>query len=439
MQDDYEVGDYIENRYRIIRILRGGMGKVYVAVDIALDQAVAIKTLSDRFPNDDQINDMFLSEAQIWILLEQHPNIVQAKSSFLVGGRPFLVVEYIDGGDLSWKLRQGGLDIRVALMLAIQFCAGAEYAYRKLRLVHRDIKPANLLLTSNGTLKITDFGLSRIGGALQARGSIAGTPLYMPPEQWMDADAVTKQSDIYSFGIVLYEMLTGRHPFQANTWEGLKKAHSEQPVPDPKTINPSIPDPLSAIVLKCLEKNPIRRFFHYEDLLDHLKSVFEIDGVRFAEDFDAKLDEKLYSPAELLNNGDSLFTIGKYQEALTYYDRLLELEPHAAKFWQRKAETLLRLKKYPEAELYFNKALSIEPSNLDAIKGNVRCLIHMDKQEDALMCCSPALALNPSDQDLLMLKQKLLENNINNSIEESLKGQQDQSTLEITKEPSTFT
>ena len=409
MSSDYTRGDYIQDRYRVIRVLQGGMGKVYIAYDIALDQTVAIKTLPRQLLADQDTIEMFLSEAQIWILLERHTNIVQAKSSLLVADQPFIIVEYMEGGDLTRLLSRGPLDIRTAIMLAMQFCAGADYAYRKLRLVHKDIKPANLLLTANGVLKITDFGLSRIGTAYQSKGDIVGTPTYMAPEQWLDMDAVTKQSDIYSFGLVLYEMLTGNHPFPYRTLEEIRKAHLEYPVADPKTFNPAIPDELSAVVLKCLEKNPLGRFFHYEDLSEHLRAILNNRlGGMFTKELKGKLIQQIESPAELLNSGDSLFIIGKYHEALSYYDRLLGIDPQSAKFWQRKGETLYRLKRYPEAELYFGKALRIEPSNLDSVKGYIKCLIHLGRKEEALDQCSPALALNPNDRELLRIKQDLL-------------------------------
>jgi serine/threonine protein kinase len=408
MRPEYKIGDYIEDRYQVIKILGGGMGKVYVVFDLALDQTVAIKTIRSEIA-DDHISKSFLSEAQTWILLEKHPHIVQAKSSFIVQEQPYLIVEYVDGGDLRGLLKDGALDLRTALRLAIQFCVGAEYAYRKLRLIHRDIKPDNLLLTSNGTLKIADFGLSRIGSEIQSKGFVGGTPIYMPPEQWVDAEAVTKQSDIYSFGVVLYEMLTGQRPFQATNFQDLKRAHTEEMPTRPEIINPQIPAELSDITLKCLEKNPIRRFLHYEDLAEQIKQVYELHtGGKYIEPFNPKDQEEAQSPVELLNSGDSLFTIGQYSEALRYYDKLLDLDPHSAKFWRRKAETLARLEKYHEAELYFGKTLSLEPSNLDAVKGNTKCLIKLGKLQEALACCSPALAITPNDKELLKLKQKLL-------------------------------
>jgi eukaryotic-like serine/threonine-protein kinase len=404
----YRVGDYIEDRYRVTKVLRGGMGKVYISLDIATDTIVAIKTILSEHA-DAGLNKSFLSEAQTWILLEKHPYIAQAKSSFIAQNQPFLIVEYIDGGDLRGLLRKGAIDLEYALRLTIEFCSGAEYAYRKLRLIHRDIKPDNLLLTSKGTLKIADFGLSRVGSDIQQKGFVGGTPLYMPPEQWIDGEAVTKQSDIYSFGLVMYEMVTGEMPFKASSISELIKCHSEEIPTDPKTINPNIPNELSNIILKCLEKNPLHRFLHYEDLSDQVKGVYKsYTGKEYVDSFNTKKYEENQSPAELLNSGDSLFAIGQYAEAMKYYDRLLISDPHSAKFWRRKAETLAKLDRFHEAELYFGKTLSLEPSNLDAIIGNSKCLIKLGRYQDALDCCNPALEINPNNRELLKLKQKLL-------------------------------
>jgi serine/threonine protein kinase len=429
MRTEFKVGDFIEERFEIRQILQGGMGRVYVTFDLALDQLVAIKTLLTRYVSDERGLNMFLSEAQTWILLERHAHIVQAKSTFLVEQQPFVIVEYVDGGDLRRRLQGRALDLRLAIDLALQFCAGAEYAYRKLRLIHRDIKPENLLLAKSGTLKISDFGLARIREEFkdQDRGKAMGTPLYMAPEQWTDAESVTKQSDIYSFGVVLYEMLTGKRPFQGRRLEEIRKAHEAGGVPNPKTVNSEIPDELSIIVLKCLEKNPTRRFLYYEDLAEQLERVYELcTGEKYLHHIDEETSEMMDSQVELLNNGDSLFTIKRYMEALRYYDRLLELNPRSAKFWQRKGETLARLGKHHEAILYFGKALEIEPSNLDAAKGNIGCLMSMGRQRDALEFCSPILALNPNDRDLLRLKRELLATASGTSQGETLSHQQDQ-------------
>jgi tetratricopeptide (TPR) repeat protein len=413
----HRVGEFIEDRYRVLKIFGGGMAMVYAALDIALDQLVAIKTL--RLTTAEGAN-RFLSEAQTWILLERHQHIVRAKSTFVIGQQPFVVTEYIDGGDLRDRLRNGPVEPRTVLELALQFCAGAEYAYRKLGLIHRDIKPGNLLLTRKGTLKITDFGLSKVGKENTGKGTIMGTFLYMAPEQWLDADAVTKQSDIYSFGFVLYELLTGKHPFHGAgmTRQVLCAAHAEQTIPEPRALNPAIPDRLSKIVMKCLEKNPLRRFFYYEDMAEELQAAYqEHTGTPYVPPPDEEGAETGDSQAELLNSGDALLTIGRCAEAMAYYDRLLDLQPSAALFWQRKGEALARLGRVHEAVLYFDKALENEPSNLEAGKGKVKGLIRLGKHPQALACCSPLLALHPADKELLKLKQQLLEESTPEALE----------------------
>jgi serine/threonine protein kinase len=401
----YRVGDFIEDRYEISRILHGGMGLVYVTLDIAFNQPVVVKTV--KYKNR-EFQKRFITEAQTWIQLERHTNIVQAKSTFLIEQQPYIVVEYIDGGDLRQKLSTNPMDLKTAVDFGLQFCAGAAYAYRKLGLIHRDIKPENLLLTSSGTMKITDFGLSHTREEFNNRKKISGTPLYMSPEQWMDSEAVTKQTDIYAFGVVLYEMLTGQPPFKYYDIKQLRIAHEQKIVTKPMEVNPKIPEQLSSIIMKCLEKNPMHRFIYYEDLAEQLQQVYQvITGQKYIHS-DEHFVEMSDSQADLLNSGDSLFTIGRFSDALRYYDRLLELNPNTAQFWQRKGMTLVKLGKLRGAYLYFNEALVLEPSNLDIAKEGIRCLLEMNKQQDALECCSKALYLNPNDRELLKLKRELL-------------------------------
>lgn len=404
----YKPNDMMSERYLVIKTLEGGMGEVYIALDIALDIPVAIKTYHTRYLQNKKVVEMFVAEAQKWIQLERHKNIVQAKNIFLIDQQPFIVIEFVDGGSIRDKMKNRPLDIKLAINLAIQFCTGAMYAYQKLKLVHRDIKPENLLLNNKGTLKIIDFGLSMTGLELQKVKEIAGTPAYMSPEQWIGAE-VTKQSDIYSFGVVLYEMLAGNMPFVAQNFEGFRKAHFEEAPPNPKEKNSNIPTELAMIVLKCLEKNPNKRFLYYEDLADQLQLVYKFyTGKKYTPDIEDETDLSSISNSELLNMGDSLFVIGRYKEAIVYYDKLIELDPKVAMFWQRKRETFRKLNKYHEAILYFDKAQEIEHSNLNVVKGKVECLICLDKRDDAFRCLDPSLKLNPNNVDLLRLKRELL-------------------------------
>lgn len=403
----FSYGAFIDDRYRVLRSHQGGMGKVYIASDIVTDQTVAIKTVDS---DNVDFSRAFLSEAQTWILLEKHPYIAQAKSSFIVNNQPFLVVEYIEGGDLRKRIDIGDLTIDQALRLGIEFCSGADYAYRKLGLVHRDIKPDNLLLTPRGRLKIADFGLARAGGSHREKGVIAGTPKYMPPEQWMDGENVTKQSDIYSFGIVIYEMLTGRTPFEEEkSIASICKAHMDEIPQAPRELNPEIPEHLSELVLRCLEKNPIRRPSHYEDLADRFN---EISKNYSATDHKDTIDDRSktieFTAHDLLNTGDALFALGQYSDAVGYYERLISADPDSAKFWRRKAEALAQLERFNEAELFFMKAVSMEPSSVESVVGAIKCFIKLQKYDDALKYCNPALETNPMNKELLRLKQLLL-------------------------------
>lgn len=424
----YKPGTMLDDRYEVMAFpMMGGMGVVYLCLDIALEQPVAIKTLNPAMLSNNDAVSRFLIESQTWIQLERHAHIVQAKATFLIGAQPFIVTEFVDGGkertDASLRsllvpnLGLGiemslGLGIEKSLDLSLQFCEGAQYAYRKLRLIHRDIKPENLLVTKEGVLKISDFGLSKFSDESK-KSSPMGTPIYMPPEQWEDANLATVQSDIYSFGIVLYEMITGKRPFNGNTLKELQKSHLEDPVPSIRKIKPDIPEEIDSIIQKCLDKNPLKRFHYYEDLAEQLRQFYQMYvGVNYQPHEDEMDMNTEYSQAELLNNGDSLFVIGKYQEALRYYDRLLDLNPNSGTFWYRKSTALSKLGKDHEAVLYLSKAVELEPSNLDAAKEYIRCLIRLERKDDALTYCRQVLSVNTSDRDLLKLKKELLHREI---------------------------
>jgi serine/threonine protein kinase len=408
----YEPGNYIADRYRVRQRTSGGMSRVYIAEDIATDKVVVIKTLlEDNKNNLERHNDTerFLAESRTWIQLERHPNIVQAKSTFIADDQPFLVVEFIEGGSLRDHIAAKRLDLRGSLDLIIQFCEGAEYAYRKIGLIHRDVKPENLLLTGNNILKITDFGLSRTGIERHTKGVVAGTMPYMSPEHWVDAEAVTKQSDIYSLGVVIYEILTGKRPFYSENYKGYKKAHQEQIPPNPKSINPRIADEMSEIIMRCLEKNPILRFLSYEELSEQVRGFYEkYVGEAYSFPLIKDTNNAPLSQTDLLNSGDSLAAIGKYGDALRYYDLLLETNYESAKFWQRKAEVLMKLSKFAEAEMYYDKSLKIEPSFMDSIIGKIECLTLMNRSKEALKLCNSALVLNPDDKTLLKIKQRYI-------------------------------
>jgi serine/threonine-protein kinase len=255
--------------YEILGTLgRGGMGVVYKARQRGLKRIVALKMILAGGHATDRDLIRFRSEAEAVAQL-QHPNITQI---FEVGedeGRPFFSLEFVDGIALDKKIQDAPLAAREAARICQLMAQAMEYAHKR-GIVHRDLKPANVLLTSDGVPKITDFGLAKQleGDAAQTRaGSILGTPSYMAPEQADGRlDLVGPISDVYSLGAVLYDLLTGRAPFRGTTlYETLEQVRTREPVP-PLQLQPTVPRDLETICLKCLQKDPARRYATAADL-----------------------------------------------------------------------------------------------------------------------------------------------------------------------------
>ncbi len=252
----------LNNRYQLQQPLgNGGMAVIYRARDLRLDRTVAIKVLRQNLSNDFAFRQRFHQEAKAAANLT-HPNIVTVHDFGLDSGQLFIVMEYVPGTDLKTLIRQRGrFTIEETLQLMIQACAGIGYAHRA-GLVHCDIKPQNLLVTPDQRLKVTDFGIARALASIhpgEIHEIIWGSPQYFSPEQASGA-APSPASDVYSLGVVMYELLTGQLPFIAEDADALALMHREsRPIP-PRRLNPSIPLPIEQIVLKVLSKEPSARY-----------------------------------------------------------------------------------------------------------------------------------------------------------------------------------
>jgi predicted Ser/Thr protein kinase len=269
--------------YQILDVLgRGGMGVVYRARQAGLNRLVALKMiLSGEFAGENEIS-RFRDEAEAVARL-QHPNIVQIYEVGEQGGRPFFSLEYVDGGNLDDRLDGSPHPAAQAAQL-VETLARAVHAAHERGIVHRDLKPANILLTRDGQPKITDFGLAkRLDSDLgQTRtGTIIGTPNYMAPEQ---AEGRTRDigpaTDVHALGAILYDMLTGRPPFQAaSVFEALEMVRSREPVP-PSRLQPKLPRDLETICLKCLHKVPARRYTSALALAEDLRHFLNNEPIQ---------------------------------------------------------------------------------------------------------------------------------------------------------------
>jgi serine/threonine-protein kinase len=263
---DTLIDSVFDGRYRIIRKLgAGGMANVYLAEDQELGRRVAIKILDDRHAADDSFIERFRREAKNAAGLS-HPNIVSIYDRGEAEGTYYIAMEYLAGRSLKELIvSRGPTPIRIAIDYTRQMLAALGFAHRN-GIVHRDIKPHNVVVDADGRLKVTDFGIARSGASQMTEvGSIIGTAQYLSPEQARGAP-VDQRSDVYSVGIVLYEMLTGKVPFTGDTPLEIAMKHlSEVPVP-PSEIRDDVPDDLDLIVLRALAKDPDDRYQTAEEM-----------------------------------------------------------------------------------------------------------------------------------------------------------------------------
>jgi serine/threonine protein kinase len=239
----------------------GGMAMVYRARDLMLERTVAIKLLRADFSSDPDFRERFRQEAKAAANLS-HPNIVTVHDFGLDEERLFIVMEYVPGTDLKSIIKKRGtIPADEAVELIVQACAGIGYAHRA-GLVHCDVKPQNMLVTPDKRLKVVDFGIARALASIvpdEKTDVVWGSPQYFSPEQ-ATGMAPSPASDVYSLGVVLFEMLTGQQPFTADSSEELARLHREVPPPSPRRLNTSVPKELEQILLKVLSKEPSARY-----------------------------------------------------------------------------------------------------------------------------------------------------------------------------------
>ncbi len=272
----YEIGD---------RLGSGGMSNVYTATDLILERTVAVKILAEHLSDDERFVARFRREA-LAVAKLIHPNIVQVYDTGIDDGRHYMVMEYVEGRSGAQILqRQGPLDFETAAEVGIQACAGLDYAHRR-GIIHRDVKPGNLMIVGGPvgggemTVKLTDFGIAR--AIEQTRitqvGSVVGTAAYLSPEQVRGEEA-TPATDVYALGVVLYQFLTGRLPYEGSSLAELAvRQQNEQPLP-PSTYNDEVPETLGAAVLRALEGDPDRRYASADELAGGLRLGLEGEDV----------------------------------------------------------------------------------------------------------------------------------------------------------------
>jgi len=263
--DDTLLGSEVD-RYRLARVLgEGGMGRVYLAVQPAIGSRVAIKVLSEECARNAELLDRFFAEAKA-VNLIRHEHIVSVLDlARLPDGRPFIVMEFIEGQTLASIVRRAPAPLGGVVQVMGEVL-GALAAAHAIGIVHRDLKPDNVLVTLEGHAKVLDFGIAKLAPGLRDQsprtrtGALMGTPAYMAPEQISGAGHVDARTDIYAAGVVLFEACTGVQPFAGATLFDLMRAHVEMPPPSPRALRPDLPDGIEHVILTALAKDPGQRF-----------------------------------------------------------------------------------------------------------------------------------------------------------------------------------
>ena len=262
--------------YRVLEeIGRGGMAVVYRAYEPARQRHVALKVLPAYFQHDRQFLRRFLQEAQAAKAL-QHPNIVQVYDAGEANGLHYIALQYIDGGSVASELAQRGRPFNLFRAVDIVRQVGSALAYAHSRgVIHRDVKPSNILLSREGQAFLTDFGIAKAAGysTITAPGTLVGTPAYMSPEQARGRRDLDHRTDIYSLGMVLYQMLTGDVPFHGDTPPVVLRAVIDDPPAPPRQLNPEIPVGVEDVILRALEKDRERRFQTVGEMIAGLDAV----------------------------------------------------------------------------------------------------------------------------------------------------------------------
>jgi serine/threonine protein kinase/regulator of sirC expression with transglutaminase-like and TPR domain len=413
----FKVGDTIHppnnsalGKLKVYGAKAGGYGFVYIVLEEETLTPYCLKTFHEKFFDDaDRVNS-FTQEAETWIGLEKHPNIVHAHCVLNMGGRPYVVLEYVAGSDLSCKVRNGPIPVRSALKYAIQLSRGMMHAQTKLPgFIHGDIKPANCLLTKDDTLKITDFGLatgwaepwklSKHPTPAEGMESLhervnawaAGTPAYMAPERFDASRKVDVRSDIYAFGVTLFEMLTGTRPFTGKKHEECFEQHRSAIVRDPVSLNADVPRQLADVTLRCLRKSPADRPENFTIVEHELSSLLR----NIYQEEVPHISSEDLTDLEWINRGVSLLALDRYDEALICFEKILAGEPQSARVWSHKGTALSGCERYEEALACFDRALAIDTQLASSWGSKGETLNLLGRPAEALACFNRALALDP--------------------------------------------
>jgi tetratricopeptide (TPR) repeat protein len=409
--DEFKKGKFIKKK------ITGGMADIYVIQDSDSKRTFALKTFRvDVVKDVHPFAEEFLQEIKRWVSLKKHTNIVHAYSVDFFKRRPAIWLDYIDGGDISQYI--GCLSIPKILDFAIQFCNGMDYAFKKTGIIHNDIKPSNILISVDGILKITDFGTSQVAPLdieeqsyqeIETPQSLRWlTRRYAAPEAFptrtkekydycFQEMKITTHSDIYSFGVTLYQILTGELPFQSidKLFQGTTY--------NPKALRPDIPTNLDLLVMRCLEKDPTKRYRDFEEVMQMLIEIYDAlpsEQRSFGDKYTVKGKEEQQDEVAYYSLGAILVSLDKDEEAKASLDRALDINPKNADTWYVKGISHMYLGEHSDAQECFKQALALKPEFAYAWFGKGQhYLFYLGAYEEAKECFSRVLEIKPRYAD----------------------------------------
>jgi tetratricopeptide (TPR) repeat protein len=414
IQPRYRKGDRIGGRYLVHQGLMGGMGEVYLCLDLETNLPYALKTFQQRYLTNPHIRQLFAHEVGTWIALEKHPNIVRCFYMDTLDNQPFMKLEWVAGEeekgiDLRSWLRRGPLDLRTALDFTIDICRGLVHAQEKLPgIVHRDLKPENILVSQRRLAKITDFGLATlvqqaglelIADAGIARGrqtligasGVVGTPPYMAPELWR-GERGDVRTDIYAVGCILYELLTGFLAYQANTLASFQSLHMKAPLPA-ITAADSLPSSLNSILAHCLAKALQERFADTTMLHDALTQLYR---AQIGVEPRVMPIVGSFTLADYGNRGSTYDELGRFEAALADYNQAIALDPADARTHYNRGVTFAKLERYDDAVADYNQAIALNPADARTYVNRATTYLTLGQFADALDDVTQAIVLAPA-------------------------------------------
>lgn len=389
----WQKGDVILGTYLVEDVKAGGMGYVYIARHKDWNIKMAIKSPNELMLSSKSLFSRVLREANSWIELGLHPHIAYCYYVRQIDGIPHIFIEYVDGGNLKdWIRDKRCYDLKIGLDLAIQFCHGIKYAHEH-GMIHRDIKPQNILMTSDGILKITDFGIARTGeaeaiqqtadasaqgeliddGQITSVGMIMGSADYMAPEQWADPHNVDVRADIYSFGVCLYEMLCGGVPYKTS----VKNRNPDEEPCNPRKLRRSIPNQLADLLMRSVAWKKEDRYSSFGELQEELLSIYRS---YFNEEAPHAKVRDLGLRAQGLNNrAVSYMELNRKSEAIEFWDEALREDPQHLEATYNRGVVFWRSGRLTDDELV-KQIEAIRSSNSDGwMPHYLLALVHLER------------------------------------------------------------